>query len=347
MDDGFSPIWVVVSRTTKINPMHGHACGMGERDARPLEAFDRATTTEETVRSESSTKGNDLRRDTDSAQGQGNGPGRSQTLGASEHVPPRSDPRKVEAILFDLDNTLVDFLRVKRLASAACARAMVAAGADFGESTDDVAEMIFRHYLDHGIESDDAFSVFLRRYQRNKFHYGQNQMDKVLAAGINAYLRTKETLLAPYPGVPSTLVALIRRGYRLGVVTDAPRLKAWQRLWAVGLADLFEVVVTRTDAGGEKPHGKGFLAAIDALGIPAHRTAMVGDWPARDIVGGNRLGLFTVLAHYGRDGHEDLGPHPPVADVQDGDTDTPDLEIHAFPELLRVFTGTPAAKTAP
>ena len=33
----------------------------------------------------------------------------------------------VRAVLFDLDNTLVDFLRMKRTASDAAARAMIAA----------------------------------------------------------------------------------------------------------------------------------------------------------------------------------------------------------------------------
>lgn len=247
------------------------------------------------------------------------------------------DPRQVSVVLFDLDNTLVDFLRVKRLASGECARAMIAAGADFGEPVEDVAQMLFSHYLNHGIESDDAFQTFLRKYQRNKFRYTQNQLDRVLAAGINAYLRVKETLMVPYAGVPRTLTELVRRGYRLGVVTDAPRLKAWQRLWGVGLAEYFEVVVTRTDSGAQKPDTKGFSTALEALEVPAHRSAMVGDWPARDIVGGNRLGLYTVLAQYGADGHEDL-ERPPVTDKSPGDDHTPDAEIHHFEDLLLLFT---------
>lgn len=257
--------------------------------------------------------------------------------GATLHAP-EADAHRVRAILFDLDNTLVDFLRIKKLASGECARAMIAAGADFGEKPDDVAQMLFSHYLSHGIESDDAFSSFLRKYQRNKFRYTQNQLDRVLAAGINAYLRTKDTLLTPYAGVPGTLTELVRRGYRLAVVTDAPRLKAWQRLWAVGIADYFEAVVTRTDAGSEKPAGKGFQTALEALDVPAHKAAMVGDWPARDVVGGNRLGLYTVLAHYGTDGHEDL-ERPPVTDKAPGDDHTPDAEIHHFQDLLALFRG--------
>ena len=283
---------------------------MGEREA-PLERFGTA------------------------AQAQGRPPETAPPL------PPSAAARRVRTILFDLDNTLVDFLRIKRLASAACARAMVGAGADFGESLDDLGEMLFHHYLQHGIESDDAFETFLRRFQRNKFSYAQHQIDKVLAAGINAYLRTKDTLLAPYPGAHRTLLELVRRGYRLGVVTDAPRLKAWQRLWAVGLAELFDVVVTHTDAGAAKPAGRGFETALTALGVRSHEAAMVGDWLQRDVVGGNRLGLFTVLARYGTAGHEDL-TRPPVALVE-GDDETPDAVAESLDDLLRLFPGPPTA----
>lgn len=250
-------------------------------------------------------------------------------------------PERVRAVLFDLDNTLVDLLQVKRLASMACARAMVAAGAELGLEPDAAGDLLFQHYLERGIESDDAFETFLRRNLRNKMGLTQNAMDRVLAAGVNAYLRTKDTLLAPYPGVPATLVALTRRGYRLGVVTDAPRLKAWQRLWAVGLADFFETVITRRDAGAGKPDEAPFRIALDALGLPPHAVAMVGDWPERDVAGANRVGLFTVLARYGRHGHDDVVPPPtPAADAHP-DALAPDATVERFPELLGIFASAP------
>lgn len=251
---------------------------------------------------------------------------------------PRRDASadSIEAVLFDLDNTLVDFLHVKRTASDACARAMVAAGAEFGEPVDKVGQMLFHHYLEHGIESDDAFQTFLRRFQRNRLSYTQHQIDKVLAAGINAYLRTKDLLLSPYPGVHATLVALVRRGYRLGVVTDAPRLKAWQRLHAVGIADFFDVVVTRTDTGVEKPEGRAFLVALDALDLRPWQAAMVGDWAERDIAGGNRLGLYTVLAEYGHASRAGLPP-PPVPPGVTADESVPNMRIDRVAALLDLF----------
>jgi HAD superfamily phosphatase (TIGR01668 family) len=44
-----------------------------------------------------------------------------------------------------------------------------------------------------------------------------------------------------------------------------------------------------------KPRRKGLRAAMDAMGSSASTTAMIGDQIFTDIVGGNRLSLFTIL----------------------------------------------------
>lgn len=205
----------------------------------------------------------------------------------------------LKAVLFDLDNTLLDFLTMKRLASAEASRAMIAAGADFGVDGDEAARLLFDHYLAHGIERDDVFATFLRKFNRRKLSYTLNQDDRIIAAGINAYLRAKLLFLEPYPNVVPTLLALAKRGLRLAVVTDAPRLKAWQRLHAARIADFFEAVVTSDDTGTQKPDAKPFEQALDLLQAKPNETLMVGDWPARDVVGASALGIRTVFARYG------------------------------------------------
>lgn len=205
----------------------------------------------------------------------------------------------IKGILFDLDNTLVDFLRMKRIASDEAARAMIGAGANFNRTVEEAGGALFEHYMAHGIESDDAFSSFLERFNENRLGYGQSVQDKVLAAGVQAYLRAKDVFLTPYPGVRRTLVELMRRQMRLGVVTDAPRLKGWQRLQSLGLAEFFEVVYTFNDTSRHKPDGLPFKMAVDALGLKPFEVLMVGDWPEKDVKGAREAGLKTAFAAYG------------------------------------------------
>lgn len=217
----------------------------------------------------------------------------------------------LKAILFDLDMTLIDFMKMKRIASDEAARAMVRAGLDMplGEAK----KRLFETYLKEGIESDTAFTRFLR--ENNSYSEG------VLAAALNAYLRTKQKHLEPYPDVKPTLRGLRKMGLKLAIVTDAPRLKACQRLDAMGIADLFDAVVCLEDTGSKKPGPLPFRKALETLGVKPSEAMHVGDWPERDIAGARKMGLKACLAKYG---------------WHAGKYVRPDFEIKRFGELLEI-----------
>lgn len=236
---------------------------------------------------------------------------------------------EIRAVLFDLDNTLVDLMRMKRTASDAAARAMVAAGALFPFTPDEAGDLLFGDYT-ADLESNTVFADFLRKHHQQKIGFSQHHVDRITAHAVNAYLKAKMLQTEPYPGVRRTLIHLTRRGLRLGVLTDAPRFKAYQRLEAAGLVDFFEFVVTFTDSNERKPHGKPFRAAIDLFGLPPPQILMVGDWPEKDMAGARAAGMRTAWAAYGKPGvppptdvdftlaaAEDLIRLPPVAGARD------------------------------
>jgi HAD superfamily hydrolase (TIGR01549 family) len=79
------------------------------------------------------------------------------------------------------------------------------------------------------------------------------------------------------------LRAFAADGGRLALVSDYP---AREKLAALGLDDLFEVVVASGEAGGPtrlKPAPDGYLAAARALGVEARECLVLGD---RDDVDG-------------------------------------------------------------
>ena len=62
-----------------------------------------------------------------------------------------------------------------------------------------------------------------------------------------------------------TLVALLKRGIRLAVVSDAPGREAWLRLCYLNFHHLFDSVVTFEDTGERKPSPAPFLRALKML----------------------------------------------------------------------------------
>ncbi len=196
----------------------------------------------------------------------------------------------IKAVLFDLDNTLVDFMKMKEMAVVGAVEAMIDAGLPM--TREEAVRKIYAIYDREGIEDQKVFDKFLME--------NLGEVDyKILAAGIVGYRRAKEGALVLYPKVYYTLMELLKMGKRLAVVSDAPKLQAWTRLVQTGLHHFFEVVVAFEDTNTRKPAPEPFLFALRKLGVEPSETLMIGDWAERDILGAKTLGMVTVFARYG------------------------------------------------
>ncbi|MGC9070715.1 MAG: TIGR02253 family HAD-type hydrolase [Elusimicrobiales bacterium] len=196
----------------------------------------------------------------------------------------------IKAVVFDFDNTLMDFMKMKKAAVDSAVDYMIDAGLKIKKA--DMIDKIFKVYWEEGIEDQNIFDKVLER------EFGEVD-PKILAAGIIGYRRAKEAYLMLYPHVRLTLSELVKMGIKLGVVSDAPRLPVWMRIVSLGLHHYFEKVVTFDDIGERKPSPKPFLKILEDLSVRACDAIMVGDWAERDIVGAKNIGMITAWAKYG------------------------------------------------
>tara|TARA_S200000501_G_scaffold371591_1_gene414971 strand:- start:10433 stop:11131 length:699 start_codon:yes stop_codon:yes gene_type:complete len=197
---------------------------------------------------------------------------------------------KVCGIVFDLDNTLLDFMKMKEFAVKAAIKGMIEAGFELDEKKS--YNEIINIYEKFGWENQKVFDVFMKKT------IGRVD-NKFLAAGIVAYRRAREANLMVYPNVNRTLMALVKKGIKLAVVSDAPSREAWMRIYYLNLYHFFDVVITYDDSGERKPSSKPFQMALRSLQLNAKQTIMVGDWPDRDVVGAKQIGMHTAFARYG------------------------------------------------
>ena len=196
----------------------------------------------------------------------------------------------IKAVIFDLDNTLIDFLKMKKHSCSAAIDAMIGAGLKVEH--DKAIKLLFGLYDKYGLEEKTIFQKFLKKLT-GKVNY------KILANGIVAYRKVRTGFLEPYPNVDYVLLKLKSKGIKLGIVTDAPQLKAWVRLASMKLSNYFDVVVAFEDTKKLKPSKLPFEAALRKLELDPAECLMVGDWPERDIKGAKRLGMITCFARYG------------------------------------------------
>ena len=196
----------------------------------------------------------------------------------------------IEAVIFDLDNTLMDFMKMKDNAIEAAVVAMIDAGLDMEPGH--AKKELFDIYDKEGIEFQKVFDSFLEK------HLGEIDW-KILSSGVVSYRRAREASLVLYPHVNMTLASLLKRGLKLAVLSDAPRREAWLRLCYLQLQHVFDSVITFEDTGFRKPHQMPFRKVLSMIDTAPEHTLMVGDWPERDLVGAREVGMITVFARYG------------------------------------------------
>jgi len=226
----------------------------------------------------------------------------------------------IKAVVFDLDNTLVDFMKMKEMAVEGAVEAMIDAGLPLRK--EDAIKKIYEIYDREGIEDQKVFDKFLSET------FGRIDY-KILAAGIVGYRKAKEAALVLYPHVHYTLMELLKMGKRLAVISDAPKLQAWTRLAQTGLHHYFEVVVTFDDTGKRKPDPEPFIFALDKLNVRPEESIMIGDWAERDIIGAKTIGMVTVFARYGNTFDTRIsGADYEVDDIQELLTIIKELDSH-------------------
>jgi putative hydrolase of the HAD superfamily len=194
----------------------------------------------------------------------------------------------IKAILFDLDNTLIDFMGLKRASCMAAIKAMTDAGLKIDDEK--AYSLLFDLYKQYGIEHLKIFQKFLRKVN--------GKVDvRILAAAIVAYRKVQAKNRKTYPSVKPVLRKL-KKNYSLGIVTDAPSMKAWIRLTEIGIVGYFDVIIAY-ERGKKKPDASPFRRAIRRLKVMPDEILFVGDQPHRDIKGAKALGMKTALAEYG------------------------------------------------
>src|SRR5512147_778200 len=102
----------------------------------------------------------------------------------------------IRAILFDLDNTLTDFMKMKEASIAAAVEGMADMGLPMEPA--EASRRIYAIYDREGIEYQNVFDQFLREEMGSV-------SPAILSAAIVAYRRVRDSYLVLYPHVRPTL----------------------------------------------------------------------------------------------------------------------------------------------
>jgi putative hydrolase of the HAD superfamily len=111
------------------------------------------------------------------------------------------------------------------------------------------------------------------------------------AVNYNAYRQKYFTL---FPGAIDLLRELKSRGMRLGLLTNGVSETHREKIALLQISEMFDAIFLADEVGMVKPDPLLFAHACRKLGTPPAQSAMVGDRYERDISGALEAGLFTV-----------------------------------------------------
>jgi putative hydrolase of the HAD superfamily len=193
-------------------------------------------------------------------------------------------PTSIQALLFDLDNTLLDRTRT----FLAFAGAFISRY--FPELTDERRSELIRYIVE---EDEDGY--------RSKPELFRQLLDDLpFAPSVTAeellefYFEHYPAHAAPMEGAEELLDLARRLQLRVGLVTNGLTRVQMGKIRRLGWESAFNAILISEAAGCKKPDPAIFRKALEQIGADPAATVFVGDHPRNDIIGAAGAGMRGI-----------------------------------------------------
>jgi len=224
---------------------------------------------------------------------------------------------KTEAVIFDLDNTLIN------------------------------RKLAFRSYSEHFIErfvsardarQKEEFIEFMRVSDRDGYRDKREMYQECLAAFsmknpdttveemLNHWFAEFYNYTVLMDGTLDVLDRLKRKNVKLGLITNGSPHAQHSKIDKAQIRDYFDAVIVSGEAGFHKPDKRIFELALSRLDAKAEHSWYVGDHPRNDIFGATSAGLNAIWLKGFMDWHSDL--------------DEPEHQIDSLDEIIALIEKT-------
>ena len=222
-----------------------------------------------------------------------------------------TDSSPIEAVLFDLDGTLIDtapdFVRVVNLLRQE-------------NNLPPIAAQRVRAQVSNGARALITLAFDLKE--------GEDGFAEKLQQLLDLYLNNLAEESTLFNGLNELLEVLEQQNIPWGIVTNKPRRYTVPLLEGLNLTERCAVVICPDDVTHKKPHPEPLLMACDAINAAPNKTLYVGDH-IRDIASGNSAQNSTIAVSWGY-----------IDEGEDLTLWNADHIIHTSEELLQLLVGT-------
>jgi len=201
----------------------------------------------------------------------------------------------IQAIFFDYDNTLVDYVQADTLALSILANSLPAA-------------VDRKAFLDRAVEHIMAFHTLWELGKINSLEMHQYRLSNTIRDfGLSWQPEHLETYLScfhnnhfVFPGAEE-LLASLSKTVKLGLISNSYLIEEQKmRIESSGLGKYFADIVICAEIGFYKPAPQAFLHLVDKHGLLPSQCLFVGDSEIHDIQGAKGAGLMSARIVHGK-----------------------------------------------
>ena len=220
----------------------------------------------------------------------------------------------MSAVIFDLDDTLIDFAATRNHALEEIADFLFDRGFSgdgfvyrFGE----IDRQLFSKF-ENGLMSRSEYRR--RRFADTLFAEGHASPKESLVTALNnIFMETVNDHPMLFDDVRPALRLLRGLGVHVAVLTNGPADGQRRKIRAAGLVEHVDYIGIGEEIGVSKPMPSAYQTVISKLAVNARQSLMIGDSPAMDYDGALQAGLSALLLD--RAGVHASGPRRRIASL--------------------------------
>ena len=203
----------------------------------------------------------------------------------------------IKAVLFDLDNTILDRVSTfKKFVNA-----FVNTYFQHIEEKTYIIKRIIYLDQDGYKDKNELFSELLEELP----WYSKPEMIELLNY-YKVYYVTNATLMED----AEEIIHYVRQKYKIGLITNGRNVIQYGKIDQLGIRDDFDLIIVSEEAGIKKPNVKIFEKAIEKLELRADECIYIGDHPINDIEGAGRAGMETIWFEVNQPWREEVKIQP-------------------------------------
>jgi len=200
----------------------------------------------------------------------------------------------IKAIIFDLDDTLFSSSKIATKCRKNAVKEMVKHG--LKDKFENVYSSLLKIILKRGSNYNFHFNDLLKSYNIK-------YPEKIIAAGVIAYHKTKMNDIETFEGVHKILSKLKKLNIKLILMTNGRLNKQWEKILLLKLDKYFDDVIISDKQNQDISKLNNFKEIIKKYKLNVSKTISVGDRLNTEIKAGNELGMITVRILKGKYKH--------------------------------------------